>query len=191
MTTAQMARAPQATQTEEVAGDKALDQSHAFDFLYGKWTMHNRRLVQRLADSHEWVEFPSTVDCRPLPNGMGNEDVYRTEYWPNFVGLTFRFYNPDNKQWSLYWIDNRNMPGVLQVPVVGSFTDGVGIFEGPDEFNGQPILVRYTWVVLDAEHARWEQAFSPDAGKNWETNWSMDFTRVRSEERRVGKECRL
>ncbi|TJV23098.1 MAG: DUF1579 domain-containing protein, partial [Mesorhizobium sp.] len=23
----------------------------------------------------------------------------------------------------------------------------------------------------------WEQAFSPDGGKTWETNWIMDFAR--------------
>jgi hypothetical protein len=25
---------------------------------------------------------------------------------------------------------------------------------------------------------RWEQAFSPDGGQSWETNWKMTFRRV-------------
>jgi hypothetical protein len=37
--------------------------------------------------------------------------------------------------------------------------------------------VRYTWRRVDARHAQWEQAFSPDGGRSWETNWTMAFTR--------------
>jgi hypothetical protein len=25
--------------------------------------------------------------------------------------------------------------------------------------------------------AHWDQAFSPDGGQSWETNWTTDFTR--------------
>jgi hypothetical protein len=32
---------------------------------------------------------------------------------------------------------------------------------------------------LDAwGQARWEQAFSEDGGRTWETNWIMDYTRI-------------
>ena len=154
------------------------DGSRDFEFLHGKWTMHNRRLAQRLAGSRDWVEFESTCECHPQPGGIGNEDVYRTDYWPGFVGMTFRFYDPANGQWSLYWIDNRTMAGTLEAPVVGSFTDSVGVFECADVFNGRSIIVRYTWIVQGEGKARWEQAFSPDAGKTWETNWVMEFTRT-------------
>jgi hypothetical protein len=79
--------------------------------------------------------------------------------------------------WSIYWADSRHT-GLLEPPVVGSFASGVGVFEGDDTFNGQPIRVRYTWSRTDTETPRWEQAFSPDEGKTWETNWIMDATRV-------------
>jgi hypothetical protein len=154
------------------------DGSHDFDFLFGKWTMHNRRLAKRLAGSNEWIEFESTNECHPLPGGLGNEDIYRTAYWPNFVGMTFRFYKPTTRQWALWWIDNKNSFGVLQPPpLVGSFDGNVGVFEGKDEFEGKPIIARFTWTRIDADHLRWEQAFSPDAGKTWETNWTMEFSR--------------
>jgi hypothetical protein len=39
-----------------------------------------------------------------------------------------------------------------------------------------PVRVRFTWTRVDADHARWEQAFSVD-GDAWETNWTMDFHR--------------
>ena len=31
-----------------------------FDFLVGKWKMHNRHLNKRLADCHDWTEFDSS-----------------------------------------------------------------------------------------------------------------------------------
>jgi hypothetical protein len=34
------------------------------------------------------------------------------------------------------------------------------------------------WSRTDTETPRWEQAFSLDEGKTWETNWIMDATRV-------------
>jgi hypothetical protein len=155
------------------------DGTHDFDFLFGKWDMQNRRLAKRLANSHEWIEYPSTAECQPMPGGIGNQDVVRTDFYPNFVGLTFRIYDPKTRLWALYWIDNRNdYHGKLEAPVIGSFHGSVGVFEGPDDFNGKPIVVRYTWTVLDHDHLHWEQAFSLDGGKTWETNFTNDLERV-------------
>jgi hypothetical protein len=161
-----------------VAPQQHRDGSHDFDFLFGKWMLHNRRLKERLADCQEWAEFASTNDCQPLPGGFGNQDVYRTDYWPDFTGMTLRFYNPASQLWSIYWMDSRNAPGVLQAPVVGSFSDNVGVFQGEDTFNGKPRRVRFIWSVISQHQLHWEQAFSPDNGANWETNWVMEFTRA-------------
>jgi hypothetical protein len=38
--------------------------------------------------------------------------------------------------------------------------------------------VRFLWTRTDTESPRWEQAFSDDGGRTWETNWEMDFTRA-------------
>lgn len=152
------------------------DGSHDFDFLHGRWSVHNRRLQKRLAGSTTWEEFEATNVCRVLLGGAANEDEFRTEFWPHFVGMTFRFYDPDTGRWSIYWADNRTH--VLQPPVVGRFENGVGLFEGKDTFEGRPIDVRFVWRVLDARHAHWEQAFSADGGRTWEPNWTMEFTRT-------------
>ena len=154
------------------------DPLHDFDFLHGKWRAYNKRLVKRLADSHEWAEFEANIDCRPLPGGLGNEDVYRTDFWSNFVGLSLRIFNPSTRKWSISWVDNHNAPGVWQPAQVVAFSKDVGIFDAADNFNGKPIVVRFIWEKLDKDHARWEQAFSPDNGKTWETNWTMDLTRA-------------
>jgi hypothetical protein len=61
--------------------------------------------------------------------------------------------------------------------MIGRFENGVGIFFADETFRGQPIKVRFLWSRITPTSARWEQAFSPDGGKSWETNWEMDFTR--------------
>lgn len=180
-------------QSSKTAQSTAADGSHAFDFIYGKWRMPNHRLTKRLADSHEWVDFVTCDEGSPLPGGIGNIDYWKASYWKDFVGVTVRTYDPKTDLWRIYWVDNRFSEGVIQPPVTGKFDGKVGVFEGPDTFNGLPITVRFTWTVdpngLPStekwEHAmnpggsrivaKWEQAFSKDGGKTWETNWYNEF----------------
>lgn len=150
------------------------DGSHDFDFLFGRWSIHNRRLIGRLRGSHEWAEFEATSEVRPILDGLGNVDEFRTEYWPGFVGFTLRIYDPATRRWSLFWVDNRT--GVLQPPVIGAFDGDEGVFEGDDTFEGRPIRVRFLWR-RGTDRAHWEQAFSADGGETWETNWVMELTR--------------
>ena len=133
---------------------------------------------ERLAGSDEWDEFDSKVAARPMPDGLGNEDVFCTDYGGGFVGMSFRFFDPETELWSIYWADSRR-PGLLDPPVIGSFSGDIGVFEGEDTFDGRPILVRFTWSGVTTPTPRWEQAFSDDDGETWETNWIMDFTRAR------------
>lgn len=152
------------------------DGRHDFDFLMGHWQVSNRRLDKPLQADAVWQEFEATNDARPLLDGAGNVDEFRAEAWrPGFIGMSLRLFNPETKQWSIYWTTNRS--GSFEPPVVGCFDNGIGIFEGDDCYNGEPIRVRYTWTVTDRERPRWEQAFSQDGGKTWQTNWIMQFHR--------------
>ena len=36
--------------------------------------------------------------------------------------------------------------------------------------------MRFVWSGVTTPAPRWEQAFSDDGGRTWETNWVMDFT---------------
>lgn len=146
-----------------------------FDFLHGFWHVRNRRLLKRLADCNEWEEFDATSDCHSILDGAGNQDEFRSPHRPGFVGMSLRLFDPAAQRWSIYWADNQSVE--LQPPVHGSFADGTGIFEGDDVFAGKPIRVRFIWSNTHSATPRWEQAFSLDGGKSWETNWIMDFRR--------------
>jgi hypothetical protein len=148
-----------------------------FDFWFGRWNVRNRWLKRRLAGSDDWEEFDATVVARPLLDGVGNEDEFRTDHAGGFIGMSFRFFDPERKRWSIYWADSRR-PGELDPPVLGTFEGDVGVFEGEDVYRGRPILVRFTWSGVTTPTPRWEQAFSDDGGRTWETNWIMEFTRA-------------
>ena len=149
---------------------------HDFDFLIGEWQVHHRVLK---ADSHEWVEFDGTSSTRKLMNGWGNvEDNVLSPPSGAYCAVGLRTYDPKTGQWAIWWLDGRNPFGTLDPPVQGRFESGVGNFYSEDTLKGKPIRTRYTWSHITPTSARWEQAYSPDAGKTWETNWIMEFRRV-------------
>lgn len=155
-----------------------------FDFLIGTWQTRQRRLKARLQGSDDWEVFTATSRVQHLPGGVINFDTVVAETWrPGWVGMTVRIFNPVTNLWSIYWTTNEGggidaATGLLSPPVVGRFTGEEGLFEGEDVCEGRPVRVRYRWQRLGAGRARWEQAFSGDAGLDWEVNWVMDFERV-------------
>ncbi len=150
---------------------------HDFDFLHGSWRIHNRYLKRRLQQSSEWIEFDAQSDVQPLLNGLGQLDRYNAVRDGGAVeGVTLRLFNPETGEWSLHWADTVR-PGVLLPPMVGSFTGDVGEFFGDEMLDGKKVFCRFRWSRANAGSPRWEQAFSNDGGKTWETNWIMTFTR--------------
>ncbi len=102
-----------------------------FDFLVGKWKMHNRRLNKRLENCKDWTKFDSFDENSKTLSGAADMDIYSTTDMPGqegkrFEGLTLRLFNPKTRLWSLYWVASNT--GVLDPPVVGSFENNVGHF---------------------------------------------------------------
>ena len=151
-----------------------------FDFWPGDWHVRNRWLRARLADSDEWEEFKATSTARLLLDGLGNEDEFRTDHAGGFIGMSFRFFDPETKLWTIYWADSRR-PGALDPPLVGSFSGDVGVFHVDDAWEGRPVRIRFVWSGVTTPTPRWEQAFSDDGGETWETNWVMEFTRAKGD----------
>jgi hypothetical protein len=152
--------------------------NHDFDFIFGSWNVRNRRLREPLAGSTEWLEFPSTIAARPLWGGLAHVDEYEALDTPfgEIHGLTLRLYDPAAKQWTIYWANRNN--GKLDPPMTGAWENGVGEFYDQELFRGRMIYVRFLWTNPSPETARWEQAFSADGGKSWETNWVMVLERA-------------
>src|ERR1044072_7910036 len=83
-----------------------------FDFLVGKWNMHNRHLDKRLANCRDWTEFDSSDVNTKVLNGAVDMDTYSTTQFPGmdgklFEGLTLRLFDPKARLWSLYWLASK------------------------------------------------------------------------------------
>jgi hypothetical protein len=149
-----------------------------FDFFLGTWDVHHRRLKKRLANNDEWEEFEGSTHCESLLGGIANlNDSVSQRASGVFRGLGLRAFDAKTQTWADWWLDGRN-PTKIDIPGAGRFANGVGTFLSDDTFEGRPIKVRGLWSRITPASFQWEQAFSPDGGKTWETNWVMRYTRT-------------
>ena len=153
------------------------DGAHDFDFLFGDWTVHHRKLRRRLAGDTTWDTFDGTCSARPLLGGRGNVDdnVLGGPGAP-YRAATVRRYDASTGQWSIWWLADRY--GTIDAPMVGGFEDGVGRFFADEAIDGRMVRVRFVWSDIARDGLRWEQAFSIDGGTTWEVNWEMSFERT-------------
>jgi hypothetical protein len=148
-----------------------------FDFQIGSWNVHHRRLKERLAGSGTWEEFGGRCEMRTLMAGYSNvEDNIIEIPSGTYRAVALRSFDPHTESWAIWWLDGRS-PHTLETPVIGRFSDGIGEFFASDRLRDRPIKVRLRWSNIQRDSCHWDQAFSPDDGQTWETNWSMRFTR--------------
>jgi hypothetical protein len=154
------------------------DGQHDFDWEIGTWKTHLKRRLHPLTGSNEWVAYDGTTVVRKVWDGRANLvelDVHGTA--GRIEGASWRLYNPEGRQWSLNFSNVRT--GTLSPPTIGGFKDGRGEFYSGDTLDGRAILVRFVISGITRDAAHFEQAFSDDGGKTWETNWIADDTRVK------------
>ena len=161
-----------------MSGPEAPPGAADFDFFIGSWRVAHHRLRERLAGCTDWDDFGGTSVTRKILGGLGNIDDNVLDLPGGaYRAVTLRAFDPATGNWTIWWLDGRR-PGSLDSPMVGRFGDGIGQFHADDTLAGRPIRVRFLWTLTRPGCPRWEQAFSPDGGKTWETNWVMDFTRA-------------
>lgn len=150
-----------------------------FDFLVGHWRVHHRKLKERLANNHEWIEFEGTLTSQPLTGSYSNvDDLVLDVPGAPYRGVALRSFDTKTRQWSIWWLDSRTPLGPLDPPMRGSFHNGVGTFYADETFSGKPVRTRFIWSGITPASCHWEQAYSPDGGKTWETNWVQDIRRA-------------
>ena len=153
--------------------------ANAFDFIYGRWRVHNRKLRDNTDPAcDDWVEFEATAEAFPVLGGGGHIDrivAPEPADGPAFEGMTLRLFDPTDNIWRIWWSSTR-APGRLDPPMSGSFDGDHGVFFGEDTVGDRPIRLRFDWYA-DDDSPRWEQRFSFDDGRSWILNWVMTLTR--------------
>jgi hypothetical protein len=169
------AMTPERTLT--AAGRTLHDGSHDFDFEFGSWKTHLRRLLHPLTASNEWVAYDGTTVVRKIWGGRANVAELEVDGPPGHIeGVSLRLYNAAAHQWNLNFANSAS--GVLTSPTIGEFASGSGEFYGQDTLNGRSILVRFVVSQLTQNSARFVQSFSDDGGKSWEVNWIATDSRI-------------
>lgn len=155
------------------------DGSGDFAWEFGAWHTHVRVLRNPLSGAApDWAAYDGTSVVRPILGGRFNL-VELSVAGPagQIEGASLRLYDPQKRQWSLNYANARG--GVLTAPVYGTFDDsGHGLFYAQDTLDDRAILVRFVISRLSPTQAHFEQAYSPDGGVTWETNWLAEDRRA-------------
>jgi hypothetical protein len=158
----------------------ARDGQHDFDFEFGTWKTHVKRLQHPLSGSSSWTEYEGISIVSKVLGGRANLVELRMDGPAgHFEGMSLRLYNPHSHQWSLNF-SNANA-GTMSQPTIGEFKNGRGEFYDQETLDGRAILVRFVISDITADACRFEQAYSDDGGKTWEVNWIATDTRVKDE----------
>lgn len=151
-----------------------------WDWLLGDWDVWHSRLKDRLVNSTEWQEFAGKSAFWRTLGGLGNVDDNSLDLPAGvYRGLSVRAFDAKAGSWAIWWVDGRN-PERIDPPVRGGFKGDEGEFIGKDVHQGTPVTVRFRWHEVRSKRPWWDQSFSTDGGKTWETNWRNYFTRTRA-----------
>src|SRR3954452_12832527 len=130
--------------TAALSADEVLEPPHGapedFDFLFGDWTVANRRLRARWTSHPVWDRFDGVQRCEPRLGGVANVDEI-TFPQKGYAGMTVRLFDLRQRRWSIWWVSSRD--GVLTAPVHGGFMGDRGEFYGEDLDDDRPVQVRY------------------------------------------------
>jgi len=153
------------------------DGQHDFDFNVGTWKTHIKRLQEPLSGSTRWISLEGTVSVRKVWDGRALLEEIEAD-GPNghWEGLTLFLYDPAAHQWSQSFASSKR--GVLNTPLIGEFRDGRGELYSQEAYNGRSILTRAIWSDITPDAHKFEEAFSDDGGKSWETTFMATLERA-------------
>ena len=167
-----------AADTAAPASAAARDGQHDFDFNFGVWKTHIRRVLDPLSGSTDSVELNGTVTVRKVWDGRAQlEEIEADGPKGHWEGTTLFLYNPQAHQWSQTFADSET--GVLEAPLIGSFKDGRGELYSLDSSNGRTILLRGVWSDIKPDSHHFEESYSDDGGKTWAPAFIASLTRLK------------
>ena len=167
---------PATAATPEAAGGALRDGQHDFDFNFGVWKTHIRRVLDPLSGSDTSLEMNGTVTVRKVWGGRAElEEIEADGPKGHWEGMTLFLYNPTAHQWSQTFANSKD--GMMGTPLIGEFANGRGDLYSTDTFKGRAILVRGTWSDIKPDSHRYTESYSADGGATWAPAFIADLTR--------------
>src|SRR5437870_6164527 len=173
----QSARAHEATQPKPNVSSR--EGQHDFDFNFGVWKTHIKRVLEPLSGSNKSIELNGLVTTHKIWDGRAQWEEIEAD-GPNghWQGMTLFLYNPQAHQWNQSFINSKI--GELSPPLVGEFKDGRGELFSQDTFNGRSVLVRAVWSNIEPDSHHFEESYSDDGGKTWAPAFIAELAREKS-----------
>jgi Protein of unknown function (DUF1579) len=165
-----------ATETKPQQTAAQRDGQHDFDFNFGVWHTHIKRILDPFSTSSSTMELNGTVTVRKVWDGRAQLEEIEAD-GPNghWEGLTLFLYNPQSHQWSQTFVDSKM--GELNSPTIGSFKDGRGELFSQDTFKGRTVMVRGVWSDITPDSHSYVESYSEDGGKTWAQAFVANLTR--------------
>ena len=154
------------------------DGRHDFDFNFGLWKTHIRRLKEPLSGTKDYVEMNGTVSVRRIWGGRAQlEEIEVDAPGGHWEGLTLFLYDPRSHQWSQTFVNSAD--GTFSPGTIGEFRDGRGELYAQDTLRGRSVLVRDVWSDIKPDSHHFEESYSDDGGRTWEPHFIADLTRLK------------
>ena len=149
-----------------------------FDFFLGDWNVRHRRLAQRLVGSNEWEEYAGTTRCQAILGGIANFNDSTTRR----AGATYRSLGLARFRCEDEGVDGlvarRPQSDAGRRRRSGAVRRSASARSSPTTRSTASRFACGASSLRSRAHAaQWEQAFSPDGGRTWETNYVMHYTR--------------
>lgn len=147
----------------------------AFEAQHGDWETRVQ-LRKPLSGSDSWSEYRGTTRVVPMLGGRANvAELSITGPAGRIEGVALRLYQPATGRWTIHYAGVGD--GELTAPLEGRFFEDRAEFQGDDRLGARAVRVRFVITWPAADRFRFEQAYSGDGGKTWETNWIAEDTR--------------
>src|SRR6266705_1438324 len=105
-----------------------------FDWEFGDWKIHIKRLQHPFTGSTTWTELDGLVAVRKIWGGRANlAEIEANGAGSHLEFLSLRLYNPQSRQWSLNFASRNS--GTLSIPMMGEFKNRRGEFYDQELFN--------------------------------------------------------
>jgi tetratricopeptide (TPR) repeat protein len=140
-------------------------ESRQFDFWVGDWNVVTTRELTPVGRSH-------------IERALGACVIW--ENWTSlgesaYSGKSYNVYNPDQKRWEQFWVDNQggmiHFHGGLTEGVMDLYTDGI------PQADGKVLQRRLRFYNLGADRVRQFSEGSTDDGKTWTVEYDFTYNR--------------